>query len=178
MRHITLMKKLMAAIVSIGILLNIPIYSFAATSDQVPLSISKPGAGSVTASLGVNVRSTPSTVSNENILTALPYGTNVMIVGRYSSNWYIIQYNTSGSYGYVSRAYVQEYDLDHYCVANATGGTALNLRSSNNMYSNILAVMPNGTAFPEFTYGSVWDYVLYGITEGYVYTSYISRKEY
>lgn len=87
----------------------------AATSDQVTLSVAKPGAGYVnTQSSPLNVRELPSTSAN--IICSLPKDSMVMIVER-GSDFYKVQYDASGHYGYVASQYIREYDLEYYCTA-------------------------------------------------------------
>ncbi len=174
-------KALSTTAMGLALAVSIAAPSYAAmselipTSDQVTLSTAKPGAGQVTATNGLNVRSGPSTSSE--VLTALPYGTNFMIVERTNSAWDMIQYDTAGHYGYVSRAYMRELSLDWYCVVKA-GGVSLNMRSGKGTSYGILASIPDGRSIPELTYTGSWDYVLWGNKQGYVSTTYISRKTY
>lgn len=115
--------------------------------------------------------------SYSNKITALAYGTMVMIVERCGNGWLLIQYDEKGNYGYVSAAYVTEYDLDYYCTVSA-GGNSLNLRTGRGTGYGVITSIPAGRGFPELTYSSSWDYVLYGNKDGYVSTSYIKRTHY
>lgn len=170
-----IIKEIGAIMLSIAMLTTGSINAFAETSDEVTLSISVPGAGYVTSSNGLNVRSGASTSSC--VLTALPYGTKIMIVERCSNGWDIVQYDTNGNYGYVSASYIREYDLDYYCTVSA-GGSLLNLRSGmGTSYSTIVSI-PSGRSFPELVDTGTWDYVLYGNRDGYVNAGYITKTHY
>lgn len=168
-------KKISAVVLSIAMLTSGSISALAATSDEVTLSISKPGAGYVTSSNGLNVRGGASVTSN--IVATLPYEAKIMIVERCGNGWDIVQYDTNGNYGYVSASYIREYDLDYYCTVSA-GGSSLNLRSGMGTTFGSLASIPSGRSFPELLNTGTWDYVLYGNQDGYVKASYITRTHY
>lgn len=168
-------KIISALALSITMLISGSLNALAATSDEVTLSISKPGAGYVTSSNGLNVRSGASTAST--ILTTLSYEAKIMIVERCSNGWDIVQYDTNGNYGYVSANYIREYDLDYYCTVSA-GGSSLNLRSGMGTTYSSIASIPSGRSFPELINTGTWDYVLYGNRDGYVKASYITRTHY
>lgn len=145
------------------------------TSDEVTLSVSKPGAGYVnTVTSSLYVRSAPS--STASIITSLPSQSNVMIVER-CGDFYKVQYDTYGHYGYMSSQYLQEYSLDHYHVAN-TGNNSLNMREHEGTQSVIVASIPSGRAFPSLTFTGDWNYALYGPQEGYVSNQYVYTYTY
>lgn len=165
----------MLSIVVFGVLMLTNIEALAATSDQVALSYTKPGAGYVISDNGLNVRSGMSTSTT--VVASLPANTMVTIVGRFNNGWYKIQYDENGNYGYVSSSYIREYDLEYYCTVNA-GGSPLYLRSGGGTSYGIIASIPDGQRIPELTYISTWDYVLYGTRAGYAKTSYLLRTHY
>lgn len=147
----------------------------AATSDEVTLSISRPGAGYVTTiSDPLRVRESPSTSAN--VLATLPSGSMITIVARYSE-FYKVQYDAYGHYGYVSNQYVREYDLDYYCVVN-TENSSLNMRAGAGTSNAIVASIPSGKVLPELIVTNDWDYVLYGNVDGYVSAQYLIRTHY
>ena len=170
-----IIKRISATALGMAFALSFAASSYAATSDEVDLSTAMPGAGQVTTANGLNVRSGPSTSAGK--VAALPDGTNFMIIERINSAWDLIQYDTAGHYGYVSRAYMREYDLDWYCVVKA-GGISLNMRSGKGTSYGIVASIPDGRSMPELTNTGSWDYVLWGNKAGYVSSTYIERKRY
>lgn len=146
----------------------------AETSDQVTLSIARPGAGYVnTESSSLIVREAPSTSAN--ILGSLPKDSKIMIVER-SNDFYKVQYDASGHYGYVAKKYIREYDLDFYCTANTT--TTLNMRSGMGTSYEVVASIPSQARFPVLLAIGSWDYTLYGNVDGYVSTYYTIRHHY
>ncbi len=149
----------------------------AATSLQVTLSTSKPGMGSVnTQSSSLYVRSAPD--PNASVITSLPSQSNIMLVERVNnSEYYKVQYDTWGHYGYVSGQYIYEWDMEHYRVAN-TGNQSLNMRSGDGTGFSVVASIPSGTAFPEETLVSPWSYSIYGPQEGFVHTQYTIKYSY
>ncbi|MBE5858496.1 MAG: hypothetical protein E7296_13155 [Lachnospiraceae bacterium] len=171
----SVIKLLMGVTLSIAVVFSTGNVAKAYTSDQVSLSESRPGLGSVTASNGLNVRSSASTSGAK--LTALAYGTNVMIVERCSNGWYKVQYDGSGNYGYVSGSYLWEYDMDYYCVAN-TGRNNLNVRAGQGTNYSIVASIPSGKGVPELVYTGNWDDIIYGTQMGYICLDYARRSHY
>lgn len=170
-----IIKTIMGVTLSIAMLVATGSIAKAYTSDQVSLSQTRPGLGNVTATQGLNVRSTASTSGN--ILAGLAYGQNVMIVERCSNGWYKVQYDGSGSLGYVSGSYIREYDLDYYCVAN-TGRNNLNVRAGQGTNTSIVASIPSGKGVPELIYTGSWDYIMYGTQDGYISLDWALRKHY
>ena len=169
------LKKLLAGVLGLFVFISSSCLVEAATSDQVTLSIAKPGAGYVnTESDPLRVRESPSTSAT--LITSLPRGSKIMIVERCSNGFYKVQYDASGHYGYVLSQYVREYDLDYYCTANTT--TTLNMRSGMGTSYGIVASIPSQTNFPILLEISDWDYALYGNTDGYVSTQYILKHLY
>ncbi len=144
------------------------------TSDQVTLSVYKPGAGYVnTESTSLIIREYPSTSAN--VLGSLPKDSMIMIVER-GDDFYKVQYDAAGHYGYVSRSYIREYDLEFYCKAIST--TSLNMRDDASLSGGIIASIPSQSFFPILVEMIGWNYVLYGNLDGYVSTDYVSRIHY
>lgn len=167
-------KRFLAGVFGVLLFISSNSIANAATSDEVTLSIAKPGAGYVnTESTSLIIREYPSTSAN--VLGSLPKDSMVMIVER-GSDFYKVQYDAAGHYGYVSRRYIREYDLDYYCTANTTG--TLNLRAGTGTSYAILASIPSQRNFPILLQISDWDYALYGNVDGYVSTQYIVKHHY
>ena len=168
------MKKIFAIALTVFTFCYFSISANAETSDQVTLSTTRPGAIMTTAAL--NVRTGAST--QYGILTTLPSGSMVMAVERCTNGWFKVQYDTSGHYGYVSGTYVDEIDLDYYCVVNS-GSDPLRLREQPNLNSTVIKKVSTGKVLPELLYlNSDWDYVLYGNRDGYMSSPYLLRYHY
>lgn len=145
------------------------------TSDEVPLSVSVPGAGYVnTDSSSLYVRSAASTQAS--IITSLPSKSKIMIVER-CGDFYKVQYDVWGNYGYVAKQYIREYSLDYYLVAK-TEGDPLNMRSGPGTNYSVVASIPSGRAFPCLIFTGDWNYALYGPQEGYVSNQYVKCRHY
>ena len=144
------------------------------TSDQVTLSIYKPGAGYVnTQSTALNVREYPSTTAR--VVASLPKDSMIMIVER-GSDFYKVQYDAAGHYGYVASSYIREYDLEYYC--QVTASDALYVRADADESAGILASIPSGDFVPILVEMSEFNYVLYGNVDGYVSRDYVFRIHY
>ena len=164
----TNLKKFLVGTLGVLVFLSCNSIAEAATSDEVTLSATVPGAGYVnTEKDPLKVRESPSTSAN--VITSLPRGSKIMILER-CDGFYKVQYDTNGHYGYVSSQYVIEYDLEYYCTANASG--TLNMRSDMGISYEVVASIPSQRNFPVLLVISDWDYALYGNTDGYVSTQY------
>lgn len=168
-------KKFLAGTLGVLVFLSSNSFAEALTSDQVTLSIAKPGAGYVnTESDSLRVRESPSTSAN--VVASLPSGSMIMIVERCGNGFDKVQYDIYGHYGYVASQYIREYDLDYYRTANASSG--LNMRSGPGTSYEKVAGIPYLTNFPVLLDISDWDYVLYGNKDGYVATEYTIKHHY
>lgn len=144
------------------------------TSDQVTLSIYKPGAGYVnTQSTALNVRAYPSVTAET--VSYLPKDSMIMIVER-GNDFYKVQYDAAGHYGYVSKDYIREYDLDFYCQVQARD--ALYIRAEASESSGIRASIPYLAYAPILIEMGEWDYALYGNVDGCISTEYIRKTHY
>lgn len=164
-RKNNIIKGILAVMLGIAIFSSTGIIARAAYSDQVTLSINKPGAASVMATSGLNVRNTAST--DGNIVGFLPYGTNIMIIERLSNGWDKVQYDVYGNVGYVDRNYLFEYSLSHYLTVS-TGGDPLYFREGDGSGYGIIGSIPNGRSLPELINLDTWSHGIWGNKEGYV----------
>lgn len=170
-----IIKKFIATVMGAVVLLTSNLAVSALTSDQVELSVTKPGAGYVaTTSSSLRVRAEANTSST--VLATLPSGSMIMIVER-CGDFYKVQYDIYGHYGYVADQYIREYDLEYYCVVTTSGST-LNVRENASESATRVATIPNGRGVPVLNRGTAWDYILYGNKQGYVKTQYTDRREY
>lgn len=131
------------------------------------VSVSKPGYGFTRTSdgSGVNVRNKAS-LTNSDIIKSLPNDTRVMIVGE-SGDFYKVQYDTNGHYGFVAKRLILFISQDHYLQANAKTGN-LPMFGACQQPSTIVTYIPNTTyfAFQEDLDG--WYGAVYGDKFGYV----------
>lgn len=174
-RNQLVLRGIMAVALSFVVLLTTSNFALAANSDQVVLSINKPGAGSVTATSGLNVRNSASTSGS--IVGYLPYGTNIMILERLSNGWDKVQYDIYGNVGYVNRSYIYEYSLSNYLTVS-TSGDPLYFRTGSGTEYSIIASIPNGRSLPELIFLGTWSNALWGNMEGYVNNGYTIRTHY
>ena len=169
------------ATATLGVAMMLPamgIVAGATTSDEVELSVNVPGAGEViTLNDPLNVHSSASIDSPR--VASLAKGSYVMIVERLDS-FYKVQYDENGNYGYVVDYYIREADCPEYAKPN-TGGVPLRIREGASTSSNRLGAIPGNAYFPILdNYGSptVWPYVVYGKTQGFVSPDHITRYQY
>lgn len=170
------LKNFLAGTLGLMLFLSSSSVVKAATSDQVPLSVDKPGAGYVnTQSDPLRIRKEPSETAE--IIGSLPKDSKIMIVER-GDKFDKIQYDTSGNCGYVASRYIREYDLEYYGTVITT--SSLNIRSGSDFSYGVVAYMPSQANFPILEIFVGWDYIVYGNVEGYVYSSpkYIERTHY
>lgn len=148
----------------------------AGTSSPSTVSIGKPGFGIVALDSGtLNVRKTASMTGE--IITSLPNESFIMIVGT-SGNFYKVQYDGNGHYGFVSKDYVEFWYEDYYLkVKNLNSG--LNMRETPDLNANVITSIPANTSFAHFyDVGSSWYCGLYGNKVGSVYASYVDKLTY
>ena len=168
-------RGVIAAALSIAVFASTGIIAHAAYSDQVTLSINKPGAGSVTATNGLNVRNSASTSGG--IVSFLPYGTNIMIIERLDNGWDKVQYDVNGNMGYVNRNYVSEFSLSYFLKVS-TAGDPLYFREGPGTNYNSIGSIPNTRRFPELINLSDWSHAIWGNKDGYVSNTYTVREHY
>lgn len=149
---------------------------YAGTSSPTTVSVEKPGYGIVALDSGtLNVRKTASTSAE--IITSLPNESFIMIVGT-SGNFYKVQYDKYGHYGYVSRDYVEFWYEEYYLkVKNISGN--LNMREIAELTAEVVGSIPANTSFAHFyDVGSSWYCGLYGNQVGSVSASYVDKLTY
>ncbi len=146
-------------------------------------------AGTVNADGGLRLRTNAST--NSDIITLLPNGTSVEVLGDAQDGWYQVSYSgwtgyVSGDYLNVSSGQVKVAAAQADTVAdpsdgvtgtvNAVGG--LRLRNGSGTSAAILTVVPNGTVVPvSGITEDGWFQVTYKGTVGYVSGEYLELDE-
>ena len=135
--------------------------------DISQVSAYKPGYGIATTSdgSGVNVRSEPN-LTTSSIIRSIPDGTRVMIVGE-SGDFYKVQYDTDGHYGYMIKRLVVFFPQDYYLQADTTNGDPLNMYEEFDTNSKIIATIPNKTYFAYWLDLGDWYAGIYGIALGH-----------
>ena len=118
--------------------------------DYLTLGGAAVGSGSGTGTIklkdpssSLNVRSGPST--NTSVVGSLPHGTVVQITGK-SGDWYKINFN--GTTGYVKGDFVTlggSISSGNGTVTLKDPSSALNLRSSSSITSNVVGSLAHGT---------------------------------
>jgi uncharacterized protein YgiM (DUF1202 family) len=140
--------------------------SAAATSDSV--------AGTVTTDTSpLMVRSAPSTSSSQS--AALPRGSNVTLLSR-SGSWWYVEY-ARNKYGYCYASYLTE-SAGSYAASVATAWENLNVRSGPSSSSSVQTTLPRGEIVVVLSSSSGWSKILYHGTEtGYVSAAYLQRAD-
>lgn len=157
------MKKIIAAIISIILLMSISLVPTASAAESVY------GAGVVaTSSSPLNVRQSASTSSA--VLTSLPKNSHVTLIGK-SGSWWRVAYGAD-RYGYCSASYIREVSSTVGTVSVSSGN--LNVRSGAGTGYSIIGKLPKGQSVLILSSANGWHKVLYnGTKTGYVSASYI-----
>lgn len=142
--------------------------------DISQVSVYKPGYGMAytESGSGVNVRNAPN-LDKSDIIRSIPSNTCVMIVGV-SGNFYKVQYDAYGHYGYMSKDYVFLCPTDYYFQADTVNGGSLNMYEytfDDPKYAITIATIPNKTYFAYYLDyiidSKLWYIGIYGTTHGY-----------
>ncbi len=170
--------KRFAAITLAGAMVLLTANSLSVHAQSISdVSVSKPGYGIVTTSdgSGVNVRNAPNLTSSQIIISA-PADSRLMIVGE-SGDFYKVQYDTNGHYGYVTKQYLTFIPMNYYLQAN-TSSSNLNMRESNSTSSAKIASIPKGTCFAYWVELTEWYRGVYGNAFGYTSKDYTKLCSY
>ena len=170
--------KKFAAITLAGAMILLTANSMSVHAQTISdVSVSKPGYGLVTTSdgSGVNVRNAPS-LTNSQIIVSAPADSRLMIVGE-SGDFYKVQYDTQGHYGYVTKQYLTFIPSDYYLQAS-TSSSNLNMRESSSTSSTIIASIPKGTCFAYWVEITGWYRGIYGNAFGYTSKDYTKLCSY
>lgn len=135
-------------------------------------SVSKPNYGYANISSGtLNVRQSANASSS--IVASLSKNTMMMIVGQ-DGNFYKIQYNSEGNYGYVSKDYVLFGSADFYLQANTSGGNLIMRSYAGTSYDQVDKI-PNGRYFAHVKTINGWHHGVHGIKNGYTSGEYTNK---
>ncbi|MCM1192656.1 MAG: SH3 domain-containing protein [Clostridium sp.] len=131
------------------------------------VSVSKPGYGITNTSdgSGVNVRNAAN-LTTSSIIKSIPDETRVMIVGQ-SGDFYKVQYDTNGYYGYVAKRLIDFIPQDHYLKADSSTSSIPMYKSYLPSYI-ITIYIPNKTYFAFQADLDGWYGAVYGDVSGYV----------
>ena len=142
------------------------------------VSVSRPGYGitSTDDGYGVNVRNAPNLGAG--IIVSIPNNSPVMIVGE-DGDFYVVQYDTDGHYGYMAKDYLNFQQKSFYLVVN-TASDPLNLRAMPSETSTSLARIPHNGAFAYYNYynSNDWYHGVYGNATGYTSRDYTLLEGY
>lgn len=156
-------------------------FSPSGTTAPAPTAPSTTQTSSVKTTANLNMRSGSSTAYG--ILSTIPKGTTVPVVGHASKGWYQVTYN--GKTGYVSNSYVSVVSgtttpAPAPSVPSTTQTSyvrttaSLNMRSGSSTAYKVLLVIPSGTTVPVSGRASNgWYQVTYAGKTGYVSNSYV-----
>ncbi len=147
---------------------------FAASSSGSTVSIFKPGYGVVhLTSGGLNVREDADI--NSAYITSLYDGDTIMIIGE-KNNFYRIQYDNKGNYGYASKDYIQFVAQNYYLqVKNISNGVEM---MGKNGSTSPVAQLSANTAFAYYGIGSNKYIGVYGNVIGTVSSSKVDRYDF
>lgn len=147
---------------------------FAASSSGSTVSIFKPGYGVVhLTSGGLNVREDADV--NSAYITSLYNGDNIMIIGE-KNNFYKIQYDNKGNYGYASKDYIQFESQNYYLqVKNIPDGVEMMGRYNS---TSSVAKLSANTAFAYYGVATNRYIGVYGNVMGTVPTSKVDRFDF
>lgn len=144
----------------------------AAYSSPSTVSVNKPGWGIVAIDSGnLNVRQTASL--NAQIVASLPANSSVMIVGQ-EGNFYKVQYNLAGNYGFVSKDYIEFRQEQYYLKVNNITGN-VNMRFYASTDAAIVGKVPANTSFAYQYDVSTWYSSVYGNVVGAVSGEFVTK---
>lgn len=128
-------------------------------------------AGVVTTSSGnLNVRNSASTSAS--IITSLPRNSNVTLISKNGSWWYV-EYG-DGRYGYTHGDYIKQVSGSKAAAVQTSSGN-LNVRQGAGTNYNILTTLPKGKNVVVLSEANGWSKILYhGTRVGYVSSQYLS----
>lgn len=147
---------------------------FAASSSGSTVSIFKPGYGVVNlTSGGLNVREDADI--NSAYITSLYNGDTIMIIGE-KNDFYRIQYDNKGNYGYASKDYISFVSQNYYLqVKNIYNGADMMGKNGSTLP---VAHLSANTAFAYYGVGSNRYTGVYGNVTGTVSSSKVDRYDF
>lgn len=157
------------AALSIVCLAGSPVTALASSASTA--SASKPAYGILSADGAVYASPTPGGTA----LTTISSGKYIMIIGQYG-DYYKVQYNTSGSTGYIAKSNVTFKSTSYYLKVNNISST-LNMRSSASTSGTIIASLNANTYLAYVSETTGWYRGVYGNINGYVSSSYVQRYD-
>lgn len=125
------------------------------------------GRGKITASVGLNLRDTPSAAGK--ILLTIPEGTTVEITTQ-QGQWYKTTYQNKS--GWISANYVDI--ILTYKQGQITASGGLNLRMNPSTTAEVLEIIPQGATITITADQKDWYKITYRDTSGWVYAEYVT----
>lgn len=163
------MKKMVAAVLLVSLLLCLSVPSMAYHSD-VP-STTDPWGGYV-----ADITPLYSTSTSSAIVAYLSASSYTRIVGHDYYSKLSCEYDTSYNTGYTSRSNLDNLYFEYGKVQDAPSG--LNIRSSSSTSATSLCIVQNDTRMPYITSvaGGAWYEVIFGPIIGYAYAGYFTIR--
>lgn len=153
--------------------------TYTTSSKPSAVATQKPSAVTMYTTVGLNVRSGPSTSAQR--LGSLPKGTAIKVT-ELKNNWYTTTYN--GRTGYVSAQYVTSKKPSSSAtpVSNTSTGTVyttarLNVRIQPSTVASKLGVLDEGVAVSTHSLSNGWYSISYGGKIGYISSQYTSKSK-
>lgn len=162
---VQVLKKISTLLLTLALVFSVAVKPYETAQAA---SVSAPSVGQCTATTSnLNIRSSASTSAS--VVASLAPNAYIQVIGT-SGDFYMVYYNTSGTVGYCSQSYISIVSTKYGTAS--TSGSNLNLRASASTTATILASIPSGTALPIISSSGDWYCVVYGVTVGYVSSSY------
>lgn len=120
------------------------------------------------ANTDVNFRSSPSSTSSQNIITALKKGSPVLVVSARSDGWTFVKtdVNKTAKSGWIFKDFLDKVKNSALEKRNVTDSTGLNIRSSGKIAAKMLGTIPQHGDFTVLKSGE-WGVVAYKDILGY-----------
>lgn len=134
---------------------------------EPPSAVARSGRGKVTASVGLNLRDTPSSAGK--VILTIPDGTMLDITSA-QGQWYKTTYQNKT--GWVSASYVTMTEVYKQGKIMASGG--LNLRENPSTAAKVLTIIPQGTIVAISGDRPEWYKASYRGQAGWIYAEYVT----
>lgn len=164
------MKKRILVILMVAVLTvaMIPTCSAYYTASDTAPTVSKPWYGVVNEAC--NIRQSPSTSST--IVSSAESGSYIHIVGK-NGNWYEVQFENSGTTGYIRSDLLNVSSGTHYYVV---ANTNVQFRSAPSTSGTALATIFSGESFPRRYNSGNWVCGVYAKNMGYSHGDYVTGE--
>lgn len=116
----------------------------------------------------VNFRTSPSSVSSNNIITVLSKGSYVLVSSERSDGWYNAKTVINGllKEGWIFKDYLCKPNMNTFEKRRVTDATGLNIRTGGNVNASCIGTIPCGKDFYVLTKNN-WGLIVYDAILGY-----------